>query len=116
MLRSFARANAKVIPMGQREKNFLTSANYKEEFMKEFMTNMETRRTVIEQEVTKGGYKDTTRLTNNVYRLVEDKMKRELTQKLMGSKGLDEAGVGKVIREIKTEMRNVFYENYFGNK
>lgn len=116
MLRSFARANAKVSPMSQREKNFLTGAKYKEEFMVEFMTNMESRKPTFEQEVAKGGYKDTSRLATSVYRLVEDKIRRELTQKLLGNKGLDEVAVSKVIREIKVEMRNVFYENYFENK
>lgn len=114
MLRSFARANAKVIPMSQREKNFLTGAKYKEEFMTEFMTNMETRKPIFEREISKGGYKDTARLAASVYRIVEDKIRRELTQKLFGNKGLDEAGVNKIIRDIKIEMRDVFYENYFG--
>lgn len=113
MLRSFARTNGKVAPLQQRQHNFLNSANYKEEFMKEFMINVQERKTHLEKEIEKGGYRDPARLTVSVHRLIESKLRSEITSRLIGDKGLDEAGFQKVVREIKSEMRNLFYENYF---
>jgi|GEM_PF-1683876 len=113
MLRSFSRTNGKVAPMQQRQNNFLSSANYKEEFMKEFMSNVQERKTHLEQEIEKGGYRDSTRLTVSVHRLIESKLRNAITSRLLGDKGLDEATFQRVVRETKTEMRNLFYENYF---
>lgn len=115
MLRSFTRTANKITPLSQRENNFLGTAKYKEEFVKEFITNVQERRPTLHQEIIKGGYKDYPRLADKVYRLIEEKIRRELTTSLMSRKGLDEAAFNKLIRELKLDVRNVFYENYFGN-
>lgn len=113
MLRSFARTNGKVAPLSGREKNFLSSANYKEEFVKEFTSAMQERHSVLVKEIEKGGYREPVRLATNVHRLVESKLRAELSSRLLGNKGLDPAGFQRIVREVKNEMRNLFYENYF---
>ncbi|MEK6938790.1 MAG: hypothetical protein AABX04_07150 [Nanoarchaeota archaeon] len=114
MLRAFGRTNSKIVPMAQREKNFLSSASYKEEFVKEFMNQVQDRKPHLELEIEKGGYRDVSRLAVNVHRLVESKVRNGLTQRLLTDKGVDETTMLRLVREVKTEMRNLFYENYFG--
>lgn len=114
MLRAFGRTNSKVIPLAQRDKNFLSSANYKEEFVKEFMRQVQDRKPQLELEIEKGGYRDVPRLAVSVHRLVESKVRSGLTQRLLTDKGVDEPTMVRIVREVKAEMRNLFYENYFG--
>jgi len=113
MLRSFSRTNSKVAPLAGRQKNFLSSANYKEEFIREFTTAMQERHSILVKEIEKGGYRDSVRLATNVHRLVESKLRAELSTRLISDKGLDQTGFQRIVRDVKNEMRNVFYENYF---
>lgn len=113
MLRSFARTSGKVAPLAGRQKNFLSSANYKEDFIREFSSAMKERYPLLVKEIEKGGYRDPERLATSVHRLVESKLRAEISSRLLGDKGLDQNGFQKIVRDVKNEMRNVFYENYF---
>lgn len=110
MLRAFNRASAKVTPLSQLENNFMGTSKYKEEFIQLFMREMEERRSAIHNEIIKGEHKNYPSLADKVYRLVEEKLRRELTNSLLKRAPLDEAAIKKIIRELKVEVRSIFYE------
>ncbi len=112
LLRSFARASRGVTPRGQREPNFLGSVKFKEEFMKEFMQVMQQRRPVLEKEIVKGGHPPS--ITENIFRLVEDAVRQQLSRELMNYKSFDEKSFQKVIATVKERAREEFYKNYLG--
>ena len=66
LLRSFAKASRKVTPRSQREPNFLGNAQFKEEFVKEFLTALQERKPTLENEVLKGGHRNYEDLTKSI--------------------------------------------------
>ena len=110
MLRSFNRASAKVTPLSKLENNFVGTSKYKEEFIKLFLTEMEERRPQFHQEIVKGGHKNFPLLADKIYRMTENKLRHELTNSLLKRNPLDDAALKKIIRELKVEVRDIFYE------
>ncbi len=109
LLRSFAKASRKVTPRSQREPNFLGNAQFKEEFMKEFLTALQERKPTLENEVLKGGHRNYEDLTRSIFTLVEDTLRSNLTTHLLNQQGLDQAAFEKVVRGLKNDVRTIFY-------
>lgn len=110
LLRSYARTSQKVVPMEKREQNFISTANYQEEFIKAFMEHAREKRAVIELEIQKGGYIHYPQLAETVYRTVEDKIRRELTTNSLNRKGIDQATFSKLVQKIKYDIQPIFFQ------
>ncbi len=111
LLRSYARTSQKVVSMDKRDQNFISTANYQEEFIKAFMEHAREKRAVIELEIQKGGYINYPHLTETVYRTVEDKMRRELTTNSLNRKGIDPAAFSKLVQRIKNDIQPIFFQS-----
>ncbi len=111
LLRSYARTSQKVVSMDKREQNFISTANYQEEFIKAFMEHAREKRAVIELEIQKGGYINYPQLTETMYRTVEDKMRRELTTNSLNRKGIDQATFSKLVQKIKSDIQPIFFQS-----
>lgn len=114
LLRSYAKALRNTLPRNQRDPNFLGSAHYKEDFVKEFMAVFQLRQEILQQLIEQGGHRDPVQLMGRVSRAVEDKVRTVLTQKMLSHKTLDETAFRGLLRDFKTEVRSVFYEGYLG--
>jgi replicative superfamily II helicase len=97
--------------MDKREQNFISTANYQEEFIKAFMEHAREKRAVIELEIQKGGYINYPQLTETMYRTVEDKMRRELTTNSLNRKGIDQATFSKLVQKIKSDIQPIFFQS-----
>ncbi|MEK6845126.1 MAG: hypothetical protein AABY26_00085, partial [Nanoarchaeota archaeon] len=49
-------------------------------------------------------------LADKIYRMTENKLRHELTNSLLKRNPLDDAALKKIIRELKVEVRDIFYE------
>lgn len=123
MLRAYARASRKIAKaktakkepnvFGQNEQKAVSLAACRDLFVKEFVTSVKEKRSVFEQEIAEGGYRDPAKLADVVYNLIESRLNSELTQKFMKQKSLDENSFRKMVSDLKIDLREVFYENYF---
>ncbi|MEW5897481.1 MAG: hypothetical protein AB1668_07340 [Nanoarchaeota archaeon] len=129
MLRAYARASHKIakVKTARKETNATCSgsnatcsgsnsvnlAASKDNFMREFSACLKKKRNLFEKEIAEGGYREPARLADMVYNLIESRLSSELTQKFMAQKGLDENSFKKVVSDLKLDLREVFYENYF---
>lgn len=106
LLRSFASASRQ---QGQQtaEPNFTGAIKLQDYFMKEFMAAFDQKRKILEQEITAGRNRDPTKIVDQIQRLVDAKLRTTLYQK--GGK-IDEQSFRKAVRELKMEVRTVFYK------
>ncbi len=115
LYRSFGRANGKVSSRSQHLPNFVGDTTHKEEVIKIFSGVLQERRLVLESEILKGGHKNTAEMFNKVSSLVENKVRTTMTRSSISNQGFDQAAFEKMVRDLKTEVRNVFYKGYLGN-
>lgn len=130
MLRAYARASRKIAKAktakkgknaasGQNEQNEQNEQNVvsltacRDLFVKEFVTSVKEKRSLFEKEIAEGGYRDPAKLADVAYNLIESRLNSELTQRLMKHKMLDENSFRKMVGDLKIDLREVFYENYF---
>lgn len=115
LYRSFGRANGKVTSRSKHLPNFVGDTTYKEEVVKIFSEVLQERRSVLESEILKGGHKNTTEMFSKVSAMVENKVRATMTKSSLSNKGFDQAAFEKMVRDLKTEVRNVFYKGYLGD-
>ena len=108
-MRSFAKASRRVTPRSQREPNFLGNAQFKEEFMKEFITALQERKSTMENEILRGGHRNYEEMTQSIFKMVEDHLRSSLTTRLLNQQGWNQIAFEKVVQGLKTEVRSIFY-------
>ena len=106
LLRSFAAASRQ---QGQQtvEPNFTGAIKLQDSFVKEFMAAFEQKRKVLEQEILVGRNRDPAKMVDQIQRVVDAKLRTILYQK--GGR-IDEQSFRKAVRELKMEVRSVFYK------
>lgn len=115
LYRSYGRANSSVRSRSQHEPNFLGDTTYKEQVVKIFAEVLQERRPVLESEISKGGHQNTAEMFSKVSALVENKVRATMTRSSLSNKGFDQAAFEKMARDLKTEVRDVFYKGYLGS-
>ncbi|MDP3733852.1 MAG: hypothetical protein Q8R37_01360 [Nanoarchaeota archaeon] len=75
-------------------------------FVKQFMAAFDEKRASLEREIVVGGNRDAAKLFDQVQRMVDAKVRVLLFHK-QGK--IDEKSFQSAIRELKTEVRSVFY-------
>lgn len=75
-------------------------------FVKKFMATFDEKRAALEREIVVGGNRDAAKLFDQVQRMVEAKVRVLLFHK---NGKVDEKSFHNAIRELKTEVRSVFY-------
>ena len=111
MLRGYGRANNQTTPRGQREANFLGSAQYKEEFVKQLMSVLEERKAVLAKSIMTAGH-NPVKVIGKLYPIIENKVREELTRNSLNYKTMNEKAFGKVIQDVKKEIPDLFYEDH----
>ena len=111
MLRGYGRANNKTTPPGQRDANFLGSAQHKEEFVKQLMSVLDERKAVLAKSIMMAGHNPVT-IIGKLYPITENKVREELTRNSLNYKTMDEKSFGKVILDVKKEIPDLFYEKH----
>ena len=105
LLRSYASA-ARQQQHQTAEPNFAGAVKLQDSFIKEFMNAFNQRRRILEQEIIVGRNRDPAKIVDQIQRLVDAKLRTVLYQK--GGK-MDEQSFRKALRELKMEVRSVFY-------
>jgi hypothetical protein len=111
MLRGYGKATNQTMPRGQREANFLGSAQYKEEFVKHLMSVLEERKAVLAQSIMTGGH-NPVKIIGKLYPIIENKVREELTRNSLNYKTMNEKSFGKVIQDVKKEIPDLFYVDH----
>jgi len=114
LYRSYGRANSKIKSRSEHQPNFVGDTTYKEEVVKIFSSVMQERKPVLESEILKGGHKNTAEMFSKVTSLVENKVRSTMTRSSLASKGFDQASFEKMVRDLKVEVRDIFYKGYLG--
>ena len=114
LYRSFGRTNTKIKSRSEHHPNFVGDTTYKEEVVKVFTTVLQERRPVLESEIFKGGHQNTAEMFSKVSAMVENKVRATMTRSSLASKGFDQASFEKMVRDLKVEVRDVFYKGYLG--
>lgn len=114
LYRSFGRANTKIKSRSEHQPNFMGETTYKEEVVKVFTDVMLERRAILENEILKGGHKNTAEMMSKVISMVENKVRMTMTKSSLSNKGFDQKSFEKMVRDLKTEVRDVFYKGYLG--
>ena len=115
LYRSFGRANSRINSRSQHLPNFVGDTTYKEDVVKIFNSVLQERRSVLESEILKGGHKNTAEMFSRVSSMVENKVRATMTRSSLSNKGFDQSSFEKMVRDLKVEVRNVFYKGYLGN-
>ena len=114
LYRSYGRANTKIKSRREHKPNFVGDTTYKEEVVKIFSSVLQERKPVLESEILKGGHKNTAEMFSKVTSMVENKVRMTMTRSTLASKGFDQASFEKMVRDLKVEVRDVFYKGYLG--
>ena len=114
LYRSFGRANTKIKSRSEHAPNFVGDTTYKEEVVKIFSDVLLERRPVLESEILKGGHKNAADMFSKVSAMVENKIRATMTRSSLSNKGFDQASFEKMVRDLKVEVRDVFYKGYLG--
>ena len=114
LYRSYGRANSKIKSRSEHQPNFVGDTTYKEEVVKIFSSVMQERKPVLESEILKGGHKNTAEMFSKVTSLVENKVRSTMTRSSLASKGFDQSSFEKMVRDLKVEVRDIFYKGYLG--
>ncbi len=109
LLRSYARAARRTVPRNQRDPSFVGNSQYKEDFLKEFAAGLQERKEILEEEVRRGGHKNSSLIVEKAMRMAEEKVRGELTVQQLNHKELDEHFFKKVVRDLNRDVRSVFY-------
>ncbi len=93
--------------------NFLYAAQARNGFVQAFMQSFQEQRSILEREIHNGGHGDYAKLFDKVSKLVEQKLGGELVR---NDNRLNDVALSKIIRELKVEVRDVFYDGYLAPK
>ena len=107
LLKSYNRASKKNIIIGGNESNFIGASKYQNEFMDAF----KEQHAILERELRRGG-NNPEKLMDKIGREVESKIRMSLFQKSR----LDQNAFETIARDLKKDIRSVFYENYLNVK
>ncbi|MDO8511138.1 MAG: hypothetical protein Q7S55_03150 [Nanoarchaeota archaeon] len=114
LYRSFGRANTKIKSRSEHHPNFVGDTTYKEEVVKVFTSVLQERKTILESEILKGGHHNTAEMFSKVTSMVENKVRTTMTRSSLSNKGFDQASFEKMVRDLKVEVRDIFYKGYLG--
>lgn len=114
LYRSYGRANSKIKSRSEHQPNFVGDTTYKEEVVRVFTEVLQERKPVLESEILKGGHKNTDEMFSKVSSMVENKVRMTMTRSTLSNKGFDQAAFEKMVRDLKVEVRDVFYKGYLG--
>lgn len=114
LYRSYGRANTKIKSRSEHQPNFVGDTTHKEEVVKVFTAVLQERRLVLENEILKGGHKNTAEMFSKVTAMVENKVRMTMTKSSLSNKGFDQKAFEGMVRDLKTEVRDVFYKGYLG--
>ncbi|MDP3698384.1 MAG: hypothetical protein Q8R47_02245 [Nanoarchaeota archaeon] len=115
LYRSYGRANTKIKSRSEHQPNFVGDTTYKEEVVKVFTEVLLGRRPVLESEILKGGHQNTAEMFSKVSAMVENKIRATMTRSSLSNKGFDQSSFEKMVRDLKVEVRDVFYKGYLGS-
>ncbi len=115
LYRSYGRANTKIKSRSEHHHNFVGDTTYKEEVVKVFTNVLQERRPVLENEILKGGHQNSAELFSKVTSMVENKVRASVTKSSLSHRGFDQAAFEKMVRDLKVEVRDVFYKGYLGD-
>ncbi len=107
LLKSFNRASRKNIVITGNESNFIGVSKYQNEFLTSFMDAFKEQHGILGRELRKGG-NDPAKLMDKISREVESKVRMSLFQKSRLDANLFQG----IARDLKKDIRNVFYDNY----
>jgi hypothetical protein len=107
LLRAYNRAARKV--EGKKSSDVSSRAQVREDFIREFMGTFSQEHSVLGWEIEKGGH-DSSKLLQKISKEVEGKVRTFLLQK----EPKDRATFERMVRDLKNDIRNVFYERYLG--
>ncbi|SRR3989338_8216944 len=114
LYRSFGKANSAIQNRSQHLPNFVGDTTYKEGVVSVFTSVLQERKPVLESEILKGGHKNTAELFSMVTAMVENKVRTTMTRSSLSNKGFDQAIFQKMVRDLKVEVRDIFYKGYLG--
>lgn len=115
LYRSYGRAGTKIKSRSEHQPNFVGDTTYKEDVVRIFNEVMQERKPVLESEILKGGHKNTAEMFSKVSSMVENKVRTTMTRSSLSNKGFDQASFEKMARDLKVEVRDVFYKGYLGS-
>jgi len=107
LLKAYNRANSQSIIISGNESNFVGASRFQNEFIKSFMDAFQQQRHILERELRKGG--------NNPDKIMEkinNEVEAKLRKVLFHNSRLDQQTFQNIAREMKKDIRNVFYDNY----
>ena len=107
LLKAYNRANSQSIIISGNESNFVGASRFQNEFIKSFMDAFQQQRHILERELRKGG--------NNPDKIMEkinNEVEAKLRKVLLHNSRLDQQTFQNIAREMKKDIRNVFYDNY----
>ncbi|MBI2662370.1 hypothetical protein HYX11_02840 [Candidatus Woesearchaeota archaeon] len=107
LLKAYNRANSQSIIISGNESNFVGASRFQNEFLKSFMVAFQQQRHILERELRKGG--------NNPDKMMEkinSEVEAKLRKVLFHNSRLDQQTFQNIAREMKKDIRNVFYDNY----
>jgi len=107
LLKAYNRASSQSIIISGNESNFVGASRFQTEFIQGFMKAFQQQRAILDRELRKGG--------NNPDKMME-KINREVEAKLrtamFHNSRLDSQTFQNIARDLKKDIRNVFYDNY----
>lgn len=91
------------------EVNFLLSAQQKDQFLKIFSDCLKERKPLLEQQIKLAGYPSSTKLTEEVQKLMESRVRNSMisSASLFHRKNFE-----KFVHQFKIDVQNTFYGNY----
>lgn len=108
LIKSYAQAKKKS-PMTSISNNFLSATQNRSGFVQEFMNQFKANGGILDQEIKRGGHIDSQAIFRKVSHLVETKISSALFK---SSNLMDETAFQQIVRDLKKDVRNVFYEGY----
>jgi len=107
LLKAYNRANSQSIIISGNESNFVGASRFQNEFIQNFMNVFQQQRSILDRELRKGG--------NNPDKMMEkinNEVEAKLRKVLFHTTRLDQQTFQNIAREMKKNIRNVFYDNY----
>ncbi len=113
LIKAYAQANRRVSIQSGVSTNFLGAAQQRSGFVKEYMKIFGENCQLLDSEVRKGGHANSSEIMGKVSTLVESKLNSALFHK---DNRLDEASFRQVVRDLKKDVRTVFYDGYLSSR
>ena len=107
LLRSYGLAARKVSQL-KADTSVVGNVTAQDVFIKQFLESFGQKRVLLEREIAIGGHRETAKLFDKIQRMAEAKVQVLLFHK---NGKIDEPSFQKIVRELKTEIRSVFYES-----